>query len=313
MVSVIITTKDEVHLVEPSIRSIVNQEFEGAYEIMVIDDGSTDGTVGEIRRIFGKDIKIIEKKDPNGWLNSLQLACKVASSELLVISGPHCMVKPDWLDTIVHCFRSDPGLSVITGPAFHGYSFMQKLSALTLHAQFVSPKRGYAKHIFDANFAIKKDTLASLLLHLPVEKNLNDGIGCALLSSQTKQQGIPVLYEPRMAAFHISPDFKGYLEEWKGITAENSIDIRLLDSSIRGAGLLNHMFFAPLIYPCVRTVIDIKNAWYFKKALGLTYTELPFLLMADVIGKTWYCVGLVSAVKNRRRSNPGWIVPYSSI
>jgi len=305
MVSVIITTKDQVHQVEASIRSAVNQDFGEDYEIIVIDDGSTDGTVDEVRRIFGKRVRTIEKDVPDGWLKSLSTACHEAKGKLLAVCDPHCIVKPDWLDTIVGSFRSDPELSVMTGPSFHGYGFMQKLSALTSHAQFISSERGYIEYIFDDNFAIKKDTLTRLLPNLPVEKNLNDAVGCALLSSRAKQQGIPVLYEPRMAAFHVSPDFMEYLGEWKNITAGTTIDIRLLDPNARGASLSRHLSLAPFIYPCVRILLDVRNAWHFRKELRVTYMDFPFILMADAVGKIWYCAGLISTVKKRRRIEPG--------
>lgn len=302
MISVIVTTKNQAHQVESSIRSIVNQDFEEDYEIIVVDDGSIDDTVGEIKRLFGKQVRTIEKKAPDGWLQSLSTACHEAKGELLAVCDPHCIVKPDWLDTITKAFQTDSELSIMTGPAIHGDSFMQKLSALTFHSQFTSQERQHVPYIFDDNFAIGKDVLTRLLLNLPVEKNLNDGVGCALLSSQAKQHGIPVLYEPRIAAFHVSPDFKGYLYEWKVITAENTIDIRLLDPSIRGAGILKHLSLAPFIYPTVRVLLDVGNAWRFKKVLGLSYLELPFLLMADLFGKIWYCAGLFSVVKERNKS-----------
>jgi hypothetical protein len=302
MVSVIVTTKDQAHQVESSIGSIIAQDFDEDFDILAVDDGSTDNTVGEIERLFGERVKIIRKGRPDGWLKSLSSACNESSGELIAVCDPHCVVKSNWLKTISQSFRSDSELSIMTGPAIHGDHFMEKLAALTFHSQFSSQRRENVPYIFDDNFAIRKDVLTHLLLNLPVEKNLNDGVGCALLSSQAKQQGISVLYEPQMAAFHVSPDFKGYLYEWKVITAENTIDIRLLDPSIRGAGILKHLSLAPVIYPTVRVLLDVGNAWRLKKDLGLSYLQLPFLLMADLIGKIWYGIGLSKVVKERKKT-----------
>ncbi len=302
MVSVIITTKDQAHQVESSIQSILSQDFDEDFEILAIDDGSTDDTVGEINRLFGERVKIIGKGMPDGWLKSLSAACNEASGELLAVCDPHCIVEPNWLETISQGFRSDPELSIMTGPAIHGDGFMEKLSALTFHSQFTLRERRHVPYIFDDNFAIRKEVLARLLVNLPLGRNVNDGVGCALLSSQAKQHGIPVLYEPRIAAFHVSPDFKGYLYEWKVTTAENTIAIRLLDPSVRGAGILKHLSLAPFIYPTVRVLLDVGNAWRFKKVLKLSYGELPFLLMADLIGKIWYGAGLVRVVKTIEKS-----------
>lgn len=301
MVSVIITTQDQAHQVESSIRSIISQDFDEDFEVLAVDDGSTDDTIGKIERLFGERVKIIRKEKPDGWLKSLSAACNEASGNLLAVCDPHCVMKPDWLKNIVLSFESDPTLSIMTGPAIHGDRFMEKLAALTFHSQFTSQKRENVPYIFDDNFAIRKDVLARLLSNLSMVETVNDGVGCALLSSQAKQQGIPVLYEPQMAAFHVSPDFKGYLYEWKAITAENTIDIRLLDPTVRGAGLLKHQSLAPILYPTVRVLLDVRNAIRYRNVLGLSYGELPFLFMADIIGKIWYCRGLISAVQRRRK------------
>lgn len=186
MVSVIITTKDQAHQVESSIRSIISQDFDEDFEILAIDDGSTDDTIGEIERLFGERVKIIRKENPDGWLKSLSAACNEASGDLLAVCDPHCVVKPDWLKNIVLSFESDPALSIMTGPAIHGDRFMEKLAALTFHSQFTSQKRENVPYIFDDNFAIRKDVLARLLSNLSMVETVNDGVGCALLSSQAK-------------------------------------------------------------------------------------------------------------------------------
>lgn len=300
MVSVIITCKDQGHQVIRTIHSVIEQDFEEAFKILLIDDGSRDGTVHTVRGLFGKRIEIVEKDGSEGWLNSLQLACQKAAGEILAFTDPHCTVPSDWLRTIVHCFRSNPRLRIMTGPAFHGFRFMEKLSALTLHGQFLSMKRGLARHIFDANFAIARDTLADLLLHLPVSENINDGVGCSLLSSQAKRSEIPILYEPKTIGRHISPCFKEYLKEWGGISAQNTIEIRLRNPNERGGAILRYMFLAPFIYPAVRMALDVQNAWRFRKTLRLRCLEFPLVMAADVAGKFWYLMGLVRSVKMER-------------
>jgi glycosyltransferase involved in cell wall biosynthesis len=301
MISVIITTKDQAHQVEACIRRILEQDFDGVFEIIAIDDGSRDGTVSEINRLFGMQVKTIEQAI-GGWLPSLLTACSEAKGEVFAVCDPHCTVRLDWLQQIERRFREDEDLDIMTGPALHGKGFMGKLCAFTIHSQFSSLEEKEGKYIFDDNFAVRRKTLSKLLASLPLDKNLNDGVGCALLSSQAKQHGIPILYDPSLAAVHVTPDFFEYLHEWKVTTAENTIDIRLLDPTIRGAGILKHLSLAPFIYPIVRVLLDVGNAWRLKKVLSIAYLEIPFLLMADLIGKMWYCAGLVSVVRKCRKS-----------
>ncbi len=302
MISVIITTKDQAHQVEGCIRGILEQDFDGDFEVIAIDDGSRDDTVGVINRLFGAKVRTIEQGPQAGWLPSLATACEEAKGDLFAVCDPHCTVRPDWLQVIGSRFKEDEDLAIMTGPALHSKDFMGKLCGFTIHSQFSSLKEQEVNYIFDDSFAIRKKTLSTLLESLPLDKDLNDGVGCALLSSKARQNGIPILYDPGLAAVHVTPGFFGYLHEWKVITAENTIDIRLLDPTARGAGILKHLSLAPFIYPTVRILLDVGNAWRLKKVLNLSYLELPFLLMADLMGKIWYAAGLFKVAKERSRS-----------
>lgn len=301
-VSVVITCKDQVHLVVRTIRSVIQQDFQEAFDILLIDDGSRDGTVPTVRRIFGDRVKVLKKDVPKGWLHSLEVACQETEGGILAFTDPHCAVLSDWLSKIVRSFRSDPTLRIMTGPAVHGYRFMEKLSALTLHGQFVSMERGVAAHIFDGNFAMRKDTLAGLLLRLPVDQNVNDGVGCSLLTSEAKRSGALILHEPGAIACHITPNFLEYLKDWGGISAWNTIEIRLRNRRERGAGILKCMVLAPFIYPTVRLVLDVRNAWRYRKSLRLNWLESPFILIGDIAGKLWYVMGLARTLKKIRLS-----------
>lgn len=55
--SVVIPTFNRVHLIEPTINSILAQSFEN-FEILIIDDGSTDGTADFIQRKYLHDHRI---------------------------------------------------------------------------------------------------------------------------------------------------------------------------------------------------------------------------------------------------------------
>ena len=300
MVSIIITTKDQSNYIEPCVQSLINQEYSKDFEIIVIDDASQDNTIAHVRK-FAEKVSIITKHKPLGWLNSLVKACEAAKGELLVFFDPHCVANAQWLDTIVSLFEKDKNLSILTGPAFHGNGFMQKIAALTFHAPFLPRKRKIIDYIFDDNFAIKKSTIIQLLKELPIEKNVNDGVGSTLLSSKIKQRHVPVLYEPRIEAFHISPNFYGYLSEWRYFSAETTIEIRLLDPSMRGAEWLKYKLLAAILYAMVRFMQDIFNSWRFRKELRVGFFELPALLMVVAIGKIWYCAGLITVLRKQKK------------
>lgn len=60
-ISVIIPTYNRVSSIERSIDSVLSQNFVGTYEIIVSDDGSTDGTIELIKSKYNKSVLLLEK------------------------------------------------------------------------------------------------------------------------------------------------------------------------------------------------------------------------------------------------------------
>ena len=299
MVSVIITTKDQREYVSQCIQSVVNQNYDKDFEIIVIDDASQDDTVEIVRRTFADRVTIITKPKSFGWLDTLVKACEESKEDILAFFDPHCVAEPHWLKTIVSCFETDPKLSILTGPLDKGETFMAKLTGLTLEAAFLSHARNEVHYIEDDNFTVKKEILRGLLKKLPVHQVVNDSAGSVLLAEELKRQSLTVLYEPQIGVFHISPNFKGYLRRCANYSVQTSIAIRQLDPSIRGTKWLKYPVLAACIFPSVRFLQDMKNVFRFRKELPLRFWELPVLLAASAIGKVWYSVGLLKTLARK--------------
>jgi len=63
-VSVIIPTYDRLPMVKEAVDSVLAQDFED-FELIVVDDGSTDGTVEEIKR-YGGRVRLLEHSENRG-------------------------------------------------------------------------------------------------------------------------------------------------------------------------------------------------------------------------------------------------------
>jgi hypothetical protein len=106
-VSILLPLRDEAHRVEPCLRALlaVLDAGNSRAELVVLDDGSTDGTADVVRRIVGSDprVRLITGRAlPDGWLGKphacQQLAdtADVASTVLAfvdadVVLEPHAM------------------------------------------------------------------------------------------------------------------------------------------------------------------------------------------------------------------------------
>ncbi len=116
-ISVIIAARNEEKNIGSCLASIINQTYpENLFEIIVVDDHSSDGTYS-ITNSFKKDnIKIIRLEDFTGEakLNSykkaaIETAISIAKGNVVVTTDADCMVTNDWLQTIASFYsKYDP-------------------------------------------------------------------------------------------------------------------------------------------------------------------------------------------------------------
>ena len=78
MISVIIPTYNRLHLIDRAIKSVLNQSYK-SFEIIVIDDGSSDGTYDFIQRTF-LDVLILKQLN-KGVSSARNLGLKVAKGD----------------------------------------------------------------------------------------------------------------------------------------------------------------------------------------------------------------------------------------
>ena len=101
-VSVLLPLRDEAHRVEPCLRALLANDLT---ELLVLDDGSTDGTADVVRRVAGDDARVrllVGAPLPPGWLGKphacqqLAAAADAGSTALVfvdadVVLAPHAV------------------------------------------------------------------------------------------------------------------------------------------------------------------------------------------------------------------------------
>ena len=72
MISVVIPLYNKRGLVSQTIATVLAQTYNG-YEIVVVDDGSTDGSIDEVKAIADPRIRIVSRQ--NGGVAALPTVC----------------------------------------------------------------------------------------------------------------------------------------------------------------------------------------------------------------------------------------------
>lgn len=120
-VSILLPARNEADRIAPTLRSLLAQEGLPDMEVLVLDDGSTDGTGDVVRQVVGSDprVKVIDGPDdlpPTGWLGK-SWAChrlaQEATGDVLVFIDADVQLSARAIASTVHHMRGG-GLDLLS-------------------------------------------------------------------------------------------------------------------------------------------------------------------------------------------------------
>lgn len=118
-VTAIVPAYNEASVVTKTVRSLLSSKYKNL-KIIVVDDGSSDGTADVVRKAFGRDSRIEVVSKPNGgkW-SALNTGLALASDEIVVMLDADTIFDPDAIGLLVRHFE-DPSVGAVCGHAVVG-------------------------------------------------------------------------------------------------------------------------------------------------------------------------------------------------
>ena len=104
--SVIIPNWNGKHLLKDCLESLKNQSYKD-FEIILVDNGSEDGSVEYVKDNFPK-VKIVELKKNFGFAKAINEGVKVSDAEYVVFLNNDTEVSKDWLKSLIDCADLHP-------------------------------------------------------------------------------------------------------------------------------------------------------------------------------------------------------------
>lgn len=111
--SIIIPAYNEEITVASSIKSMLNLNYPD-YEVIVVDDGSSDNTFNEAWKYSEKGVKVIRQKN-TGKPGAINTGIKNASGEIVITVDADSKLHPDALTWIARRFSGNPRLGAVAG------------------------------------------------------------------------------------------------------------------------------------------------------------------------------------------------------
>ena len=110
-VTVLMPTYNVAPWIEDSIQSVLKQTYRD-FELLVVDDGSTDDTLAHVRSIQDPRIRIAAFPDNVGLAENLNRGLGLINTELVARMDGDDIAEPDWLETGVHVLDTMPEVGI---------------------------------------------------------------------------------------------------------------------------------------------------------------------------------------------------------
>ena len=112
-ISVVIPAYNEEHYIGLCIQSVREQHSEDIIEIIVVDNGSTDGTFATAEKFHGITVLRESKKGPS---HARQLGFLEAKGDYVAFIDADTRVPAGWINKIKKEFAQSPKLVCLSGP-----------------------------------------------------------------------------------------------------------------------------------------------------------------------------------------------------
>jgi len=115
-ISVIISTRNRAHYLPEVLRTLAAQECDAPFEVIVIDNGSTDSTPALLEEWCRRDSRFRTACEPRpGLSRGKNAGIRMARAPLLVFTDDDMRVDPRWVDSYRSLFAGHEGALLLAG------------------------------------------------------------------------------------------------------------------------------------------------------------------------------------------------------
>ena len=104
--SIIIINYNSKKYIKNCLKSCINQKTKFSYEIILIDDASTDKSLEEVIKFKSKSIKIFKNKKNMGIEKTSNLGLKKAKGKYVCRVDSDDLIQPNFVETMIKSFKA---------------------------------------------------------------------------------------------------------------------------------------------------------------------------------------------------------------
>lgn len=205
-ITVIIPTHNEERTIENKIRNTISVDYPAnLFEIIVVDDCSTDRTISIVQEMHEQRIRCIVKEQRSGKAASINLAIQNTSAEFVVITDADVLISKNAFRSMCQLFQS-PNIGAVNGQiqvinqqdsgvANGAAAFWQNENAILAHESYIDSQT----YLQGSLFLMRR----SLLQSLPLDTgNVSEDFDLAI---RIRRLGLRVLAAPKVTFTTVVP------------------------------------------------------------------------------------------------------------
>ncbi|MFE5324104.1 glycosyltransferase [Paenibacillus sp. NPDC056579] len=169
--SIIIATYNKMEYTQQCIQSIREYTEYGNYEIIVVDNHSTDETVNWLRQ--QNDIRLIVNDENLGFPKACNQGIEIANGENILLLNNDTIVTHNWLDNLLSCLYSCDDIGAV-GSVTNHCSYYQ---AIPVSYQTIEEMHQFALDYNQSNPLLWEERLKLIGYCLLIKKSVVDKIG----------------------------------------------------------------------------------------------------------------------------------------
>ena len=219
-VGIVIPCYQEKNFIEACVQSCIHQSYQGSITIVVVDGGSTDGSLDIISRLVSEyPNKIVLKSNPEKVTPiSLNIGLKALETDYKMILGGHAYLTPDYIEKSIDAFLYDSSLDCVGGIIINEYQdTTSKIIGMAMSSSFgvgnATFRTGGEKSIVDtvAFGMYKKEVFERIgYFNDQLIRNQDDEFNYRLTQSNGK-----ILFDPAIVSHYYSRgNFKKLIHQY---------------------------------------------------------------------------------------------------
>jgi GT2 family glycosyltransferase len=195
-VSVVVCTYNGGRTLEQCLRSLLSLDYPD-YEVIVVDDGSTDGT----RAILSRFPAVRAIHQPNRGLSAARnVGLREATGSVVAYTDSDCFADPDWLSLLVHQLQHS-GAAAVGGPNLtpeDGW-LAACVAAAPGQPTHVLESDQVAEHVPGCNMAFRREALLAVNGFDSVYRKAGDDVD---ICWRLQQAGMWITFAPGAFVWH---------------------------------------------------------------------------------------------------------------